>query len=401
MLVIIASVAGGGEKTPQRVDNTSQEQNNEQSETEELDNESQEQTKFGIGETAEMNDVQVKGSFSVEGNGLDTTRVTAQTFDVSTETAAVSVDNATLSVEKTSISNGQLDVINSVADLGTVNASGGVLFFDPSYGNIDSLENGTLASRLVVSNGSVVNLASGLNNLQELAQSAGFTTKPQGNGEFFLGEGQSMLAIGQAITVANDTTTQGVGQIVVDGTVEMNSDDRPTIDGQAITNTAYFGNNSLLVVNGNVINGDTAAITFGKVGSLNVQNGAKLLIADAVAGTTYKVIDNANAAHFGDTNIAYTDDSVTGWKGANLLTSSDMITLTSTDGMVFTSKREDAQEIFPSLSGEMADLVNELYTGREPDANHATRWDYADVNSPDMGVRFLSRATGNGFLGID
>lgn len=70
-LVIIASVAGGGEKTPQRVDNTSQEQNNEQSETEELDNESQEQTKFGIGETAEMNDVQVTLVDYEESNGSE------------------------------------------------------------------------------------------------------------------------------------------------------------------------------------------------------------------------------------------------------------------------------------------------------------------------------------------
>ena len=71
VLVIIASVAGGGEKTPQRVDNTSQEQNNEQSETEELDNESQEQTKFGIGETAEMNDVQVTLVDYEESNGSE------------------------------------------------------------------------------------------------------------------------------------------------------------------------------------------------------------------------------------------------------------------------------------------------------------------------------------------
>ena len=356
-----------------------------------------------------LNNVTVSGSFRVDGNGLDTTRITAQKFDVNVDSATAYVDSATLSAKETTISDGgQLDIINSVADLGTLTAKGGMLFFDPSYGNIDGLTNNTLASRLVVGNGSVVNEASGLDNLQELAQSAGFTTRPQGNGKFFLGDGQSMLALGKPIIVKDlNTSGKNTGQIVVDGTVEKVTDDdgieRPYVNGEKV-GTVYFGANSLLVINGEELNGNTAAITYGKEGSLNVQNGAKLLIANAVDGTSYTVIKDAKETYFNGVKTAYKDEPFTGWKGDNLLTSSDMITLTyveSGNGTVaFKGKREDAQKIFPSLSGEMAGLVNELYTGR-PGAEGEPNWDYADVTSNDMGVRFLSRATDNGYLGKD
>ena len=351
-----------------------------------------------------LNEVKVSGSFRVDGNGLDTTRITAQKFDVNADSATAYVDSARLSAKETSISGGKLDIINSVADLGTLNANGGVIFFDPSYGNIAELEGGRLASKFVVGNGSAVNVRSGLNNLQGLAQSAGFTTKPQGNGEFVLGDGQSMLALGQAITVDDKPGEPASGKLVVDGTATLDEDNTVWSDGKTIGNTVYFGANSLLVINGEEINGNTAAITIKKEGSLMVKNGAKLLIANAVDGTSYTVIKDADVTYFNGENTAYTDESFTGWKGDNLLTSSDMITLTyveSASGTVaFKGKREDAQKIFPSLSGEMAGLVNELYTGR-PGAEGEPNWDYADVTSNDMGVRFLSRATDNGYLGKD
>lgn len=58
VLGIIGSVLGGGDDTPQKADNTtSEEQQNTDTETQE--NESGGETKFGVGETAEMNDIQV------------------------------------------------------------------------------------------------------------------------------------------------------------------------------------------------------------------------------------------------------------------------------------------------------------------------------------------------------
>lgn len=340
-----------------------------------------------------LNKVKVAdGTFAVAGNGLDTTQVEANAL-VTEGSGTVAVNNATLAVENTTVTNGLLNITNTVADLGTVQATGGVLFFDPSYGNIRSLENDQLGSKLLVSDGSVVNIASGLDNLQELAQKAGFTTTATGSGEFTLGTGQSMLALGQNLTLT------GSGQVIVDAGVTYENTGSTyvaKIDGQNISNGAYFGNNSLLVVNGNTIKGTTAAINLAGASNqtLYVQNGAKLLIADAVAGQTYTVISGATNADTATGNAfnggTYNSDTSTGWKGANLLTSSDMVSLTSEDGTVFKSVSADAHTVFPNLSHELATAVNTLY-GQQLN----------DVDADAMGVRFLSRATDNRYLGAD
>lgn len=333
-----------------------------------------------------LNEVTVDGgTFAVAGNGLDTTQVEANAL-VTKGSGTVAVNNATLAVENTTVTNGLLNITNTVADLGTVQAVGGVLFFDPSYGNIRSLENDQLGSKLLVSDGSVVNVASGLDNLQELAQKAGFTTTAIGSGKFTLGAGQSMLAVGQPIQLTS------TGQIVVDAGVDASGQ----IDSRQVNAAAYFGNNSLLVVNGNTVNGTTAAIDLAKTTDkdLYVQNGAKLLIADAVAGQTYTVISGATNADTATGNAfnggTYNSDTSTGWKGANLLTSSDMVTLTSDNGTVFKSVSADAHTVFPNLSHELATAVNTLY-GQQLN----------DVDADAMGVRFLSRATDNRYLGAD
>ena len=345
-----------------------------------------------------LNEVKVAdGTFAVAGNGLDTTQVAANTLVVENADGSVAVDSASLTVEKTVVENGLLSITNTVADLGTVEFSGGVLFFDPSYGT-QTFAGGKVGGLLLVSDGSVVNVASGLDNLQELAQKAGFsTTADPTTGGFIVATGQSMLALGESITLT------GAGQVVVDDGVTpeklSTGEYVAKIDGHTIGNGAYFGADSLLVVNGNTINGDTAAITLsGAKNTLNVQNGAKLLIADAVAGQTYTVISGATntdttTSAGGTTNNAFNGGAYadgTGWKGDNLLTSSDMLTLTSTDGTVFMAKSEDAHTVFPKLSHELATAVNTLYGQK-----------LNDVDADAMGVRFLSRATDNRFLGAD
>lgn len=326
-----------------------------------------------------LNEVEVAdGSFEVVGNGLDTTQVAANTLTVTKESGTVAVDNASLTVENAVVEDGLLNITNTVADLGTVEATGGVLFFDPSYGNIRNLQDGKLGAKLLVSDGSVVNVGSGLDDLQELAQKAGFSTTALGNDEFILAAGQSMLALGQNVTLDG-------GQIIVDAGVDASG----KINGTPVSDAAYFGKDSLLVVNGSTINGAEAAIDL-KNGSLNVQNGAKLLIADAVSGQTYTVITGEANTDTAFNGGAYNSDTSTGWKGDNLLTSSDMLSLTSEDGTVFMVKSEDAHTVFPNLSHELATAVNTLYGQK-----------INDVDADAMGVRFLSRATDNRFLGAD
>ncbi|WP_337618528.1 hypothetical protein [Desulfovibrio sp.] len=186
------------------------------------------------------------------------------------------------------------------------------------------------------------------------------------------------------------------------GSIELNSDAGYVASSgwASATNTATFGANSLLVVNGAKIYGDKAAISFETTGDLKVDAGAKLLVTDAVAGQDYTIVGNVN-----DPAAA-----LAGWKNNGMTSTTDMISLGdavftpgtgATTGKVTTSAvRNDAHTVFPNLSDGMANAVNDLYTGHAGAAGKP-RWDYADVNSADMGVRFLSRATDNRFLGMD
>ena len=180
------------------------------------------------------------------------------------------------------------------------------------------------------------------------------------------------------------------------GSIELNSD-AGYVAGSVwalAPNTAKFGANSLLVVNGANIYGDKAAISFETPGALSVSEGAKLLVTDAVAGQTYTIVGNVA-----------TGSTVDGWKSNGMTSTTDMISLgdakfDSTGKKVTTAAvRNDAHTVFPNLSDGMANAVNDLYTGRKDSTGKSV--DYADVNSADMGVRFLSRATDNRFLGAD
>ena len=269
----------------------------------------------------------------------------------------------------------KVNVLDSTMQIGKFTATGGTMFVDPAYVKIGSVA-GNFGTQLLVSSGSTVNIGGMPEaDMRQAMEKAGMSVGPN----FTVGANQSVLVLGQGITLG------ATGQIVVDANVDAAG----TIPGTTVA-TAHFGDGSLLVVNGNTINGATAAINLSGIPSatLNVENGAKLLITDAVAGTTYTIIDGETNTATAFNGGAYADG--TGWNGDNLLTSSDMLTLTSTDGTVFMAKSEDAHTVFPKLSHELATAVNTLYGQK-----------LNNVDSDQMGVRFLSRATDNRFLGMD
>ena len=189
------------------------------------------------------------------------------------------------------------------------------------------------------------------------------------------------------------------------GSIELNSDAGYVVgsDWASATNTAKFGANSLLVVNGANIYGDKAAISFATSGTLTVDNTSRLVVTDAVAGQNYTIVAKAATVQNG-TGTAITNGG-TVWKTEGLSTTTDMISLgdakfDGTDKVTTSAVRNDAHTVFPNLSDGMANAVNDLYTGHAGAAGQPN-WDYADVNSDQMGVRFLSRATDNRFLGMD
>ena len=224
-------------------------------------------------------------------------------------------------------------------------------------------------------------------------------------GNYTKGVGLSQTGITAALGVFKGITIADTKGLVVNGSLTGTA-----LNTAIASDTAEFAKNSLLVVNGANIYGDKAAITFDVTGggTLKVAEGAKLLVTDAVAGQDYTIVSNAAAVQYG------TSAPITGggtvWKTEGLSTTTDMISLGDAvftpgsagtpDKVTTAAVRNDAHTVFPNLSDGMANAVNDLYTGHAGAAGKP-RWDYADVNSADMGVRFLSRATDNRFLGMD
>lgn len=150
--------------------------------------------------------------------------------------------------------------------------------------------------------------------------------------------------------------------------------------GDATASGVAFGSDSLLVVDGTAMNGKT--VFTGAEGSsgltASVDAGSKLHVDNAVAGG-FTVFDDG----FKKPDSGWTDDNVT-TDSAMLDASYD-----ATDSKV-TVKTNNAHTVFPNLSDGMADAVNDLYNGK-----------LNNVDSTDMGVRFLSRATNDHYLGTD
>ena len=351
------------------------------------------------------------GDVAVDGGTLKLTGTDVSTVNSLTLTNGTQADIAgslELAADKTLTVGTDGDTVGGTTlSAQHINLNGGKLLVDPAWG-------------LASSNVAVENL------------SAGGATDVVVNGDVGVGR-NSYLALGIADTgwlpgvVGNYTKGVGLSETGITAAlgvfkgIEIDTGKNLTVDGSKTGaeidagwtggNTATFADNSLLVVNGANIYGDKAAITFAHTGGgnkLTVDNTSRLVVTDAVAGQDYTIVDKVTTVQDG-TGTAILDGK-TVWKTEGLSTTTDMISLGdavftldtgATTGKVTTAAtRNDAHTVFPNLSDGMANAVNDLYTSHAGAADKP-RWDYADVNSADMGVRFLSRATDNRFLGMD
>ena len=295
-----------------------------------------------------------------------------------------------------------------------INLAGGKLLVDPAWeldsSNVAVESMGTPTTPPTTPTADVIvdgNVGVGQNSYLALG-TADTGWLPGVVGNYTKGVGLSKDGITAALGVFKGIEIATGNGLVVDGRLTDTS--TPTLSSAIASNTATFGANSLLVVNGANIYGDKAAITFAHTGggTLSVAEGAKLLVTDAVAGQDYTIVSNAAAVQYGTSTPIVNGGTV--WKTEGLSTTTDMISLGDAvftpgsagtpDKVTTAAVRNDAHTVFPNLSDGMANAVNDLYTGHAGAAGKP-RWDYADVNSADMGVRFLSRATDNRFLGMD
>lgn len=193
--------------------------------------------------------------------------------------------------------------------------------------------------------------------------------------------GQSLMAYGADLAQAQQAVaeTGHTGAAYYAGkTLTLTTGGSLTV-GDASGSTVAFGGDSLLVVDGTAMNGKTVFTGPTNGGATaSVDAGSRLHVDNAVAGG-FTVFGNG----FNELAPGWTDDNVT--------TDSAMLdaSYNATDKNV-TVKTNNAHTVFPNLSDGMADAVNDLYNGK-----------LNNVDSTDMGVRFLSRATNDHFLGAD
>lgn len=360
-----------------------------------------------------------KDAFAMDGGTLvaqsgDDANLATLTFNgdaTFTNGAVAVVDSIKMDGNDTSLIVGEAksDGVSLVVKEMTTTAGTGTLTFDPDWGYASNNDATEKLNYDAATDSNVVNnhLQVGRNSYVALGTTDQSWLPSVVQGGLREGGVETVLGLAKPLVIDSTTTSPGV----VTGSIELNSDASYGGTWTGTGNTATFGDNSLLVVDGNAIFGDKAAITFNPDSTvatdstLKVAEGAKLLVTDAVAGQTYTIVDKV-ASVTGMT----AGEPFAGWKTEGLSTTTDMISLGdaeftldtgATTGKVTTkASRNDAHTVFPNLSDGMANAVNDLYTGHAGAAGEP-RWDYADVNSADMGVRFLSRATDNRFLGSD
>lgn len=222
-----------------------------------------------------------------------------------------------------------------------------------------------------------------------LVQVGGFYTdantfKTEGLNKAVRVTGQSLMAYGADLAQAQ----QAVAETGHNGAAYYAGKELKLVDGGSLTvgdiavgaGAVAFGSDSLLVVDGTAMDGQT--VFTGEEASpkltASVNDSSKLHVDNAIAGN-FTVFDE---------NFTKPTD---GWAADNVTTDSAMLdaSYNDTDSKV-TVKTNNAHTVFPNLSDGMADAVNDLYNGK-----------LNNVDSTDMGVRFLSRATNDHFLGAD
>lgn len=358
------------------------------------------------------------GAFSMDGGAFvaqseDADAPATLTFSdgaTFTNGASVLADSISMGVDKTLSVGSAADTIGGTTlSARHINLNRGMLLVDPAWGltssnvAVESLSATTAADDITV-NGSV-----GVGQNAYLALGTADTGwLPGVVAGYTSGVGLSETGITAALGVFKGIQIADGENLTVDGS-KAGSTIANDWTAAGAANTATFADNSLLVINGadaGIATGG-AAISFAAAtsGPLTVAEGAKLLVTDAVAGQDYTIVGNVNNV----TGVT-PEGALPGWKNNGMMSTTDMISLGdavftpgtgATTGKVTTSaERNDAHTVFPNLSDGMANAVNDLYTGHDGAAGEP-RWDYADVNSADMGVRFLSRATDNRFLGAD
>lgn len=188
------------------------------------------------------------------------------------------------------------------------------------------------------------------------------------------------LGLKEAQVLGDDGSGTGYS-LVVDG-----SKDTAALTAALTPTNATFANNSLLVVTAAAAQNAAGALSATTTTSAYIGDSAKLRITDAKVGQKYTVLGDNIAGHI------TLDTKKTGWTGSNFSTDSRMVkgSFDAASG-VLTASLNSSANVYPKLDGELVKVLDNAYTADQVGPAH--------VNSDVKGVRFLSRATNDNFIG--
>lgn len=261
---------------------------------------------------------------------------------------------------------GTMDVTNSQVSMAELSAEGGSITAKSSELTVGQLKNNALGSSLTVDKDGIVNI--GNLDSAKLAEAMN---------DADMGAGSAILALNTSMDMGNAT------RLVV-GTDES--------EGAAAA--AVFGQNSLLVVDANGVTDDQVIhARQDDPGTAFIHSQAQLRIINAKAGEYVTVLNGFRTImnEDGVLNAGWTNED--GVENLDYMLSSYAMIETGDDGtpdVVVVSTLNAPTEALPGIDPDLAPMLLSV-------------WDNGlnDVDSSDMGVRFLSRAVRADYINGD
>ncbi len=274
---------------------------------------------FTIGNSLATSDTEYTLSGSVTVNNDSTLNVNGQTYvkgGVELNSGSVNVGNGTL--VSNIIAKGEASTITGAAQIGTLTSAAGTVI---NVGNADKAGNVTVTNAEL--NGATVFLdptwvdGAEITDASKMAV-AGENAKVELNGKYVVGQ-NSVMSFGvdknekaqetfakTGLTWGKDAITAGLyinGSVnVADGAIVVNGGMK-TAPATPANGTFTAAANSVVMVDGQAITGNNAAITGVTEANVTIDKDSKLYIDGAKKNETYHVIDGVNNTGWQDANI--------------------------------------------------------------------------------------------------
>lgn len=304
-------------------------------------------------------------SITFKGDNLFTGNTAAEGKDIYNE-GDITFDGTNTQMDGGMVmADGTMSIDNSQVNMAELDARAGNITVTGSELTVSQLTDTKLGSTLTVGTDGIVNIGNlDTTKLGEAMNDAG------------MGSGSAVLALNTSVTLDNNA------RLVVGKDASQN------------TATAVFGENSLLVVDAEGVTGNQAIHADGS-GSKTafIHSGAQLRIINAVAGEYVTVLNGFDTIKNEDGALDAKWVNNEGVENLDYMLSSYATIVEGPDGqpdVVVVSELNDPTEVLPGIDPDLAPVLNEVWANK-----------LNDVDSPDMGVRFLSRAARADYINGD